>query len=1409
MPASHYNRPARVPPPADTLPFPGNLVRNCSECGLRNGCVAPVPAENVELHEVMFVGEAPGRQEDEWGFVPFCGQAGQYLDSLLFQCSISRESVCLSNTCHCRPPNNRTPKADEIRACSKWLKMELDIVQPHIIVALGKPATDVFLPGNNNTMEHLHGKPVEKDGRIILPSYHPAFALRDTSKMRQVSDDFQVLRGLVKGRDWREYHVVDEYPNPKYSVVDTPDKMKMMEYLIEQAGEFAIDTEQCQGELWSVQISCKEGEAYFIPIKSGYQGRVDLSHLKATAIVHYYLHDIQYVKLDETNFVDTMTQAYLLGQSQGLKELSSRLCGIQMITYREMVKSGQQKLSLEYLLKASDVTWPDPPTIEETKWDNKKGCLVTKNKKPWHISRKINKMLDDYGKDDNTDLWDRWRNIPEEERVVVESVIGTMPESSLVDIPFLDAVQYGCRDADSTLRVYHKLKKMIIDLDLDFVLDMDLGILPMVNYNEVVKLGQQRLSLEYLLKASGMEWPDPPTIEETKWDNKKGCLVTKNKKPWHISRKVAKMLADFGKDDNTDLWDRWRNIPEEERVVVEVVLGAMPESSLADIPFLDAVAYSCRDSDSTLRVYHKLKKMIIDLDLDFVLDMDLGILPMVNSMMQNGMAVDLDHLRKLSDDYDVRMRVLSEAMAGVVGHPFNPNSSDQVAVVIYGELVGDKGNKFNPTKKTPTGKISTDDAELKKTGHPVAKDIIRYRGIQKLKSTYADALIEWARPDEQGVPRVHTTLKTTRVATGRLASADPNLQNIPTRNKESKQIKRGFIAPRRDTLRQSIVNALAKDFFDTLMAEGDLGQVEMRTQAHLAKCKGLIELFLSGKDPHTTTASKLFGVPYEDASQNKYRYPCKRAGFGIIYMIGAQGLSTQINEYIADLEMEGEPVDIDAWDETRCQKFIDDYYLLYPEIKDYQQEKLAEARRYGYVRDPISGRIRYIPEVSCPIRSIAEGGARMAANFPVTTCLPADTRVTTREGWLPIGDFKDGMDVWTGEKWVTARKLSMGVHPRVRLHLSDGRTFDCDVNHKLLVQIGVWPEWKNVMDISEDEPLSQDTLTDWGVPLFGTEDWYWAGRFIGDGWLSGPAAKIKFWGMSFGSKEVQDGDRLMQWLSTKNINGHTNSKTGYYPEYDRRGNFKIVGGTQAGYALWQSLGMAQKKAKEKRVPSVVFTLDFDRRMAFFRGYSDADGTMRQSMKRGRANSWSITSASRGLLEDTARLASTLGFTAYISEPKTRTYDWSSVKMRENRNYAPRCPTASTSWYCSVSTYQRSLTIISREILDSEPMYTLSVDDERHAFASEGLISKNSAQAIIKTAMGRLWQELPRTEWSDAKCLLQIHDSLLFEIRDDEDYVRPFLSWVRNVMCNVISLSVPIEVDFKIGKRWGELAKVAL
>jgi DNA polymerase-1 len=288
-----------------------------------------------------------------------------------------------------------------------------------------------------------------------------------------------------------------------------------------------------------------------------------------------------------------------------------------------------------------------------------------------------------------------------------------------------------------------------------------------------------------------------------------------------------------------------------------------------------------------------------------------------------------------------------------------------------------------------------------------------------MKGTYADNLLHYNRLDANGTPRIHTVLTTTRVETGRLSSKkDDNgegaaLQNIPTRNKEARQIKYAFIAPS-----------------GKLLLEGDLAQIEMCTQAHLANCKGLIELFLSGKDPHTTTASNIFGVPYEEAKKDKYRYPCKRAGFGVIYLIGAQGLHNQISEYISDLEMEGEKVEIDAWTEQDCQKFIDDYYALYPEIKDYQMEMAAMARRYGFTVD-LFGRRRFIPEVSCPVRSIQEAGLRQAANFPVTSSAQGIIKLAMGELWRELP--KTG---WRGKvKWL------MQIHDSLLVELDNDPDF--------------------------------------------------------------------------------------------------------------------------------------------------------------------------------------------------------------------------------------------------------------------------------------------------------------------------------------------------------------------------------
>ena len=840
-----WSKPVYRLPDPETLPFPGGLIRACEGCDLRKGCNAPVPGENIDPgQDVILVGQNPGGREDEQGR-PFVGPAGKLLDSLLFQARLPRDYVAISNLVKCKTPANRAPSVAEKAACRRWIDLELEIVDPYLIVAMGAPAVAHFLGSGAGSMEQLHGRPIPLDGRIILPVYHPAASLHDTSKIRQCTEDFGVLRGLMEGRSWTGFQVKDEYPKTDYRVADSPALVRAAMEDARETGEFGLDTEICRGRLWSYQVSARPGTGWFIPIGEDFRGRVDFTGWDSLAIVHHYLFDVRYVKIDDDRFMDTMVEAYLVGAPQGLKELAHRMCGLKMVNYNEIVRPGQQEISHAYL---SDILKRD-------------------------------------------------------------------------------------------------------------------------------------------------DWSDPPVIEETRWDNKKGMIVTRQKKPWHITRKVTRLMDDLSSNADTDLWARWKSIPVEERSVVENVLGPMPESSLMDIPFDRAVDYAVRDADGTLRVHHKLGKLIAKLDMEYILSIDLGILPMVDNMMRTGMAVDVEHYRRLSADYDKRMRRMARKLAIMVGHPFNPNSSPQVATVMYTEM------GFTPTKRTETGLVSTDDAELKKTGHPVAGQIIRYRGLQKLKSTYADNIIASARPDPDGVQRMHTVLKTTRVETGRLSSSKDedgtgaNLQNIPTRNKEAKAIKNGFIAPD-----------------GWLMSEVDYGQIEVCTQAHLANCRGLIELFRRGGDPHTETAARLFGVSLEEAAKDKYRYPCKRAGFGIIYMIGPRGLSTQINEYIADLTMEGEPVDIEPWDETTCEKFIEDYYRLYPEIRKYQHRQLIHARRYGYVKD-MFGRIRYIPEVSCPVNSIQEAGARMAANMPVTASAQGIIKTAMARLWerLPDTEWHDSV----------------------------------------------------------------------------------------------------------------------------------------------------------------------------------------------------------------------------------------------------------------------------------------------------------------------------------------------------------------------------------------------------------------
>ena len=482
-------------------------TRACSACSLREACAGPVPAVGPMNAEVMLVGEAPGKYEDESG-QPFTGDAGVYLDSLLQSIGVNRQKVVISNVVKCRPRSNKTPTSKEAEFCaSRWLDQEVKHIQPSIIVAMGKVAIEHFL--GKTSVEHVHGIPTEQGDVTVLPVYHPAAGFYDTSLMREIQQDFQVLGGLIKG--YPPVRPVDDVP-VRYEI-GLPRRLDNL---------VALDTETVDGQLWSVQIADKPGESFFFR-KSG-----PCTLSSREVVVHNYLFDAKHVGLpDDTH--DTMLMAYLLGQPQGLKELAYRLCGMEMQSYQEIVSGHRREKSLAYLSEVQELEWPDPPVLEDIVWNKKSHQLEVNQKTPQNIDKKVKRIISDVEsgketKDGPTDPWARWHKIDLRERQAVVDVLGDMPDASLEDVDLeTSVVPYAARDADATLRVFHALSPEIDRLGLKFVYGMDRATLPIalammkngikVNVGYLQGLGKHYLELmeakaEDIFKTHGID--DPP-----------------------------------------------------------------------------------------------------------------------------------------------------------------------------------------------------------------------------------------------------------------------------------------------------------------------------------------------------------------------------------------------------------------------------------------------------------------------------------------------------------------------------------------------------------------------------------------------------------------------------------------------------------------------------------------------------------------------------------------------------------------------------------------------------------------------------------------------------------------------------------------------------------------------------------
>ena len=373
------------------------------------------------------------------------------------------------------------------------------------------------------------------------------------------------------------------------------------------------------------------------------------------------------------------------------------------------------------------------------------------------------------------------------------------------------------------------------------------------------------------------------------------------------------------------------------------VVGKGKGDDFSGVAVEEAMAYSCEDADMTLRLMHKLDKELRAVHNETLFyDIEMKLLPVLMDMELTGIKIDRPFFKKMSRKMSQQLTDLEKEIFGEAGMEFNINSPHQLGTVLFEKL------QLPGQKKTAkTKKYSTDVSVLKKLAaypHKLPKLALRYRTLTKLKSTYLDALLKLVDPTTE---RIHTSYNQTVAATGRLSSSNPNLQNIPIRGEEGREIRKGFVA---------------QD--GHLLMSADYSQVELRIFAHYSGDEAFIDAFNRQEDIHARTASEIMGLDLEAVTPEMRRI-AKAINFGIIYGMGAYKL--------------GDELDIDL---KSAKEYIDTYYQRYTGVARYREDILKQAREQGYV-STLFNRRRYLPNVHHQEPRIRAEAERMAINTPI------------------------------------------------------------------------------------------------------------------------------------------------------------------------------------------------------------------------------------------------------------------------------------------------------------------------------------------------------------------------------------------------------------------------------------------
>ena len=371
--------------------------------------------------------------------------------------------------------------------------------------------------------------------------------------------------------------------------------------------------------------------------------------------------------------------------------------------------------------------------------------------------------------------------------------------------------------------------------------------------------------------------------------------------------------------------------------------GKKKQLNMSLIPASDLAEYAAEDADITLQIADKLRPLLEDCEqVSIYRDIEAPLLPVLTAIENEGIAMDVRALKDIGDTLAQRISNLSQEITTAAGREFNLNSPKQLGEILFGEM-----QLVEKPKKTKTGQFKTDEQTLSglATKHPIIADILDYREASKLKSTYVDALPTHV---SARTGRVHTHFHQLMTSTGRLASSDPNLQNIPVRSEAGREIRKAFVP---------------RDAEHTLLAV-DYSQVELRVMAALSGDESMIQAIKDELDIHSATAAKVFSTSIDEVT-SEMRRSAKMVNFGIIYGISAFGLSQRL-----------------GIGRTEASEIIETYFKQYPGIKDYMDNTIESAKQNGYV-STLSGRKCWVRNIDSQNGTIRSGAERAAINAPV------------------------------------------------------------------------------------------------------------------------------------------------------------------------------------------------------------------------------------------------------------------------------------------------------------------------------------------------------------------------------------------------------------------------------------------